>query len=355
MPRIERETEAPPVNEDGPHVQVYDPRFPMIVDGFYKFKDTEKEGDYLRLPCGKVIVKQCRKHNGGRKLYCVHRKENSKCRWCKSLGLGGGTSFCPCGTRRELCAKHKGTTCGIAKKSMQRISCTTTGGGKAATGSKFQRAGDPPKTRKSKAAKKKAVARYKNFSSDEEDVDKDAGSDEEEEDEWDSDAQSVSDDDVEMRGDSASEKEEEEEEEEKKEEDDDDKEQVVRDSRGRVLSDYELERKKTIDRNQAVMALLDKKYSKGNIPKQEKKERGPRKQRVKTRFIQRRDTTTVVESYASASKSRSRRKVRAGARGQTFGACGVSESESDPDDYVEFSAAKQSASDMKDTPSEDEH
>lgn len=120
MPKRAKETEAPPVNEDGPHVVVYDPQYPMVSGTLYKFKDPDNEGDFLRLPCGSPVVKQCRAHNGGRKLYCVHRKENSKCRWCKELGLGGGTSYCPCGVRRELCIKCKGTSAGISKPAMAR-------------------------------------------------------------------------------------------------------------------------------------------------------------------------------------------------------------------------------------------
>ena len=118
VPQMVKETCAPAVNEDGPDVIVYVKG--GEVNKFYKFKDPERPGDFLRLPCGKVIVKQCRKHNGGNKFYCVHQKENSKCRWCKELGLGGGTSDCPCGVRRELCPKCKGTSAGISKPAMAR-------------------------------------------------------------------------------------------------------------------------------------------------------------------------------------------------------------------------------------------
>jgi len=140
MPRP-RQTEAPPVNDDGPHVKIYDGDLPMENDAFYKFRNDDVPGDFLRLPCGKVVVKQCRAHTGGgrqhgRQLRCVHGKQLSQCKFCPALGQGGGSSYCICGVRRETCKKHKGTSCGISKKSMQRSSCAAVAGGKAATGRK---------------------------------------------------------------------------------------------------------------------------------------------------------------------------------------------------------------------------
>ena len=120
MPRA-KETEAPPVNEDGPHVIVYVKGDTREVDKFYKEEDPERPGDFLRLSNGKVIVKQCCKHNGGNKLFCVHRKELPKCLWCKKLGVpGGGTSYCIHDVRRELCLTCKGTSAGISKPAMAR-------------------------------------------------------------------------------------------------------------------------------------------------------------------------------------------------------------------------------------------
>tara|TARA_B110001452_G_scaffold247221_1_gene233133 strand:+ start:312 stop:983 length:672 start_codon:yes stop_codon:yes gene_type:complete len=116
MVKKARETCAPAVNEDGPHVIVDEKGVPRVAGKCYKFKDPVCPGDFLRLPNGKVIVKRCCAHNGGNKLYCPHRKELSKCRWCK----GGGTSNCPHNVRRELCPTCKGTSAGISQPAMAR-------------------------------------------------------------------------------------------------------------------------------------------------------------------------------------------------------------------------------------------
>ena len=289
MPKRARETEAPPINEDGPHVVLYDPQYSMVSDTFYKFKDPNKEGDVLRLPCGNPIVKQCRAHNGGRKLYCVHRKENSKCCWCKQIGQGGGTSYCPHKFRRELCPHGcRGTNRGILKSNMRRSSCCI-GGGVAATGSKFRRAGESRKTRKLKAREVGDDDRvHESF-----DARQEADSDDEDEEEWDSDGQSVADEWEEVHAAGS-------------DTDYDDMMDIgstqEKDDVMGKLSEYEKRRLENIARNDAAIALLSEKFPLASLPKKEKKRRAPQSPRKKTRFMERRSVVRP-DTYRDASDS----------------------------------------------------
>lgn len=149
-----KELFAPEVNADGEHVLVYDGAGVMVENAFYKFKDPASPGEFLTLPDGKVVVRQCRKHSRtSRKLYCVHGKESSKCRWCPLMGQGGGTSFCTHGVRRELCALGcKGTSSGVAKPSMRRKTVASSAAGGGRTGGRSGLGGATPKAPKAAAA-----------------------------------------------------------------------------------------------------------------------------------------------------------------------------------------------------------
>ena len=112
----------PPPLPDGPHVLVYVRGQTTLIPGeHYKVPDASDPTGFICLPGTSIVeVRPCRHHNNGCKLYCTHDKEKPKCKYCRDLGLGGGSSYCGCGRRRADCPLHQGTNDGVVAAAMPR-------------------------------------------------------------------------------------------------------------------------------------------------------------------------------------------------------------------------------------------